>query len=219
MPAGCGGAPGVDELGRHVVTADLLEPNSEGEPAHVGECAIEPLGRYPEDERPGPVVLRVRGEDEPSVLLGDEGQVADRVAERVVGNDDADAPVADDLREVLLLAGSAETVHSDVIVKVVLGPAQRCSFINRRHLRRLNTCAAIAHLLLVCDAVRRDRVADLLELVGRAVAAATRDESDRAGDDDERGGYPGHLHPHLAARRRAGSPPVRPRRSRGRPRP
>ncbi len=156
----------VDELRRHVVAPDLLEPHVRGEVADVADGSIEALRRDPQHERSRSIVVRRRGDDEPAVLLGDEGEVTDGVTELVVGNDDADPPVPDDLREILLLPSTgpgpgaihARSVEDRLVsnASFVVRVGRRCVSDSRRLAR-----AAVSRTARRRFLVAADRVAEL----------------------------------------------------------
>ncbi len=97
----------VDELGGHVLPADVLELDLTlelvGESAEREHRVVEPLRRDAQGQRARTLVAGRGLEHEPSGRARDLRDARDALGERAVGDHDADAPVADDLREIALL--------------------------------------------------------------------------------------------------------------------
>ena len=91
----------VDELRRDVVAGDRVGLHGAERPELIHR-PVEPLGRDAQRELPRLAVLRGRGEDEPAVGSRDAGDRGDVLGELARRNDDLDASVADDLRQVAL---------------------------------------------------------------------------------------------------------------------
>jgi hypothetical protein len=136
------------------------------------------------------------------VLLGDEGQVADGVAELPIGDLDADPPVPDDLREILLLATGRllPRVEGNEGKLIARGSLRSIRYARQGCRHRSSASAGVTG-----TTTARNGPASLVETCGGIGRASTaEDVTDRARHDQERGGDTGDAHP-----RAPGVPPDR----------